>query len=542
MGEIRIAKPRPRWLSLGSRPRARQGPRAPFWILGASWAVLCAALAVLPAGWVRMTRERSFDAWFAQSRERAVRLTQEWEHWTVRVPGFRDGDEPEVREWLAREALLEALVDTDTGQVWIRDGDRLRPARDPEERRAPADLARRATQASPFFDVRSPSGSPKDRRYDSGPGWLPGFHDSRPLERCSIVAYFGKWCLLKRWVPGSPEVERWLQGTLGPGAGYRFGILNHRRGAGRLVERPLEAFLAGPAPTGPGALQFMHPDEAPFRVDRVLSNAFGDTWNAYLQMSPAAFRAFRREDLRRRLLAWTAYGITVGGSGLALAVVLFTRRRERRIADRLASLTHSLKTPLALLQLRCETALNPDLGSAERDARLLEIRNGADHMARTIEACLEEMRSTGERGASAFVGPEFFERLDEKVSPGFETRARVLEVYAPEAPFPCSPAALDSALSTLVENALMHGRGRVEVRARRQDHSMRISVTDEGDGIPEPILRTLARRGGTQPGPHREGAGLGLAVLADLAREEGWGLTFGRIQDGFEAVVEIPLP
>ncbi|BDU76453.1 hypothetical protein METESE_14110 [Mesoterricola sediminis] len=546
MEPVRIVKPRPRWLRPGSRPRAHRGPRAPFWFLGVAWAVLCAILAVIPHGYVRDARQASLNAWYTASHERATRLTQEWEHWTAPVPPFTRGDEPEVGAWLAREALLTALVDAETGTVWIREGDHLRKPRNAGERRVPADWAWRAMQVCPAWAVRgTPVAGPmairRDRGFDAGVGWLPGNQDPQFVERGSIVAYFGKWCLVKQWVPGSPEVERWLQGTLGSAATYRFGALNHRSAGGHPRPRPLAAYLGRPQPPDSGRVAFQNPDEAPFLVDRDLSTAFGGTWNVYLQMSPATFRAFRAEDLRRRGLAWTAYGLVVAGSGLALAAVLFTRKRERRIADRLASLTHSLKTPLAVLQLRCETALNPDLAQAEREARLLEIRNGADHMARTIEACLEEMRCPGGGRSQGLVGPDFFERLDEKASPAFEARDRVLEVYAAGEAFPCSPTALDSALSTLVENALMHGRGRVEVHAQRLADHMEIRVSDEGDGIPGPVLEHLAHRRGAPDRARREGGGLGLTVLADLAREEGWGLAFRAVPAGFEAVIDVPV-
>ncbi|WP_306601826.1 sensor histidine kinase KdpD [Geothrix sp. 21YS21S-2] len=537
---VPIARPRPGTRRLRAALRILPGPRAAVWPLVVAWAAICAMLAFLPGWWLTDWKDLTLNQWFAATHTQAARLTQEWEHWTLRFPDFTTGTEPALRTWLAREALVTAVVDSDSGRVWLRDGDRLRAPVNPEESREPADWARRALELAPIEPYSSPAASRRARSVDLGAWWLVGTLDPQSRKRCSIVAFYGKWCLIKIWVPGSPEVERWLQGTLKPGAPYRFGVVSGFQNAADL-ERPrsISSFRRHCPGDSPERLQYACPDTAPFRVDKELSHSFGGMWHVVLQMSPEAYRTFWKAYTLRRLMAWTSYALVVAASGLAVALVLFARSRERLLADRLASLTHSLKTPLAVLKLRCDTALNLDLPRETQEARLLEIRGEVDHLVRTIEGGLEEMRSRYSGRVQDRVDAAFFEQLDEDLTPAFEERSRPLEVYGGEVTLRCSASVLRAALDTLVENALVHGRGRVVVKASRLEGRVRVEVSDEGDGMDPAILEGLRRRAPAGPAP-RTGEGMGLLVLAQVARQEGWGLAFGREEAGFTARLELP--
>jgi two-component system sensor histidine kinase VanS len=257
-------------------------------------------------------------------------------------------------------------------------------------------------------------------------------------------------------------------------------------------------------------------------------------------MSPGSFRTYRRAFLLRQRLAWTSYALLVAASGLAMGLVLFTRNREKVLADRLANLTHSLKTPLAVLRLRCETALNIDLSRESQEARLLEIRSEVDHLVRTIEGGLEQMRAHHRGRTLDRIDDAFFENLDEDLTPAFEAQNRMLEVYGGGVAFRCSATVLRAALATLAENALIHGAGRVAVKAGLEKGAVTVTVSDEGPGIPVERLQDL-RSGLTAPsGGADRGHGLGLLVLARIARQEGWGLAFRTEEGGFSAMLSIP--
>ena len=76
------------------------------------------------------------------------------------------------------------------------------------------------------------------------------------------------------------------------------------------------------------------------------------------------------------------------------------------------------------------------------------------------------------------------------------------------------------ALRNLVENALVHGEGGhwIRVSCRREQGGIVVAVTDDGPGVPSDDLPTLAQRFKRAGNTAGVGAGLGLAIVAMLAR------------------------
>src|SRR5699024_11333777 len=75
------------------------------------------------------------------------------------------------------------------------------------------------------------------------------------------------------------------------------------------------------------------------------------------------------------------------------------------------------------------------------------------------------------------------------------------------------PSDLGQILSSLVENAYKHGDGTVTIRRIDTGQSVRIEVSDEGEGIPEHLAGRIFERevsGG-------DGTGLGLALARHIA-------------------------
>jgi signal transduction histidine kinase len=509
-----------------------------------AWVLLCAIMAWMPGWWLLGWREAYTDRWYMASRQKASLITQQWEHWVLRVPDFHTGHERAVQEWLERETLVTALVDASNGQVWIRDGAILRPARNAQEASIPQDWAKRAMIASPAIPRLAgvPRNQTKHQDFRAGAlWWLVDHALSNWQAESDIVSFEGKWCLIKRWRPGSLEVEHWLHEGLNLSQGYRLGLFHFPITKEFRQHQDLAKFRPPPAAETSVSSQATDLNDAPFRVDPEFSRSFGSIWNCVLQMTPDVYRNFRRAYSLRQRLAWTTYALLVGASGLALGLVLFTRNREKALADRLATLAHSLKTPLALLRLRCDTALNLDLSPETQQSRILEIRSEVDRLVLRIEGGLEEMRSQYQGPAKDRIDADFFEELDADLTPAFEAEGRLLEVYAGGGSFRCCAALLRAALNTLIENALAHGAGRVKVEVAKQARSVTVTVSDEGKGIPVDRLLQMRK---TKPAASARsicGSGLGLTVLAEMARQEGWGLAFAVEERGFSAVLAIPL-
>jgi two-component system OmpR family sensor kinase len=75
-------------------------------------------------------------------------------------------------------------------------------------------------------------------------------------------------------------------------------------------------------------------------------------------------------------------------------------------------------------------------------------------------------------------------------------------------------------LRNLVENALVHGSGGhwIRVSCRREQDGIVMAVTDDGPGVPPDDLPTLTQRFKRAGNTAAVGAGLGLAIVAMLAR------------------------
>ncbi|HEX6789312.1 MAG TPA: GAF domain-containing protein [Gaiellaceae bacterium] len=82
------------------------------------------------------------------------------------------------------------------------------------------------------------------------------------------------------------------------------------------------------------------------------------------------------------------------------------------------------------------------------------------------------------------------------------------------------PVAIERVVSNLLSNAHRYGRAPVSVSARRSDTQVRITVEDEGEGVPDALRERLFQRfeRGASSG---EGSGLGLAIARAYARAHG---------------------
>ena len=81
---------------------------------------------------------------------------------------------------------------------------------------------------------------------------------------------------------------------------------------------------------------------------------------------------------------------------------------------------------------------------------------------------------------------------------------------------------VEQALGNLVENALTHGAGAIDLFAREREGLVELHVTDEGDGFPPGFAaRAFDRFSRADEARGRTGTGLGLAIVDVIARAHG---------------------
>jgi two-component system, OmpR family, sensor histidine kinase BaeS len=98
----------------------------------------------------------------------------------------------------------------------------------------------------------------------------------------------------------------------------------------------------------------------------------------------------------------------------------------------------------------------------------------------------------------------------------------LVEAVAPHLPsLDADPARIRGVLGNLVSNALAHSKrgGTIRVEGIEADGLIRITVVDDGDGIPADLLPRVFDR--FVKGPASTGSGLGLAIVRDVVEAHG---------------------
>lgn len=522
MHHRRIHPPRSRLASVldrGLRPFQGKGALG---LLVLSILATLTLLYTLPVVWVGRAIAQSTQAWQDAHWARMQAIGQ---HWSA-VPSlrpFRTGEEPEVRALLEAHPLLVTVVARADGAVWVRDGGVLRRAPEDEEARRHRDWVRRAAG-------------------EAHVQWLPPPAESlEGLRGVELVMLGDVYGFVKRWRVGSPEVEAHLRRLQPSEPRLQVGL--------RRMDPAARAGAPGPEPAwaAPPNLQaaLAAGDRSPVEI-AVTGDALAEGWEMVGRPLPADREALRAAVWRHQKLAWSAYALVAGGLSLGLYLRYRARRQERVEADRIASLAHSLKTPLAVLKLRCDSLRMGNLSQRRAEAEFIRIGEEVDQLVVLIEAGLKALRGAGRRTVRRPVPPGFYREAAQDLLEVFEGEGRRLEVEVAEAPHRAHLSSLRSALATLLENALVHGRGTVRLTGRPEGRLFVLRVSDEGPGLDADQLERLGkpflrlRPEGAEGFPH-EGQGLGLSLLLQVAGEEGWGLAFASAPgEGFEARLELP--
>ena len=256
--------------------------------------------------------------------------------------------------------------------------------------------------------------------------------------------------------------------------------------------------------------------------------------------------------------------LPVNGSGdeldrLAQSLNLMLARIEqlmaglREVSDNIA---HDLKTPLNRLRNRVEAALREPYGEPVYREALERTIEEADGLIKTFNALLSIARI--EAGA----GGENRESLDvsallrdvaELYEPVAEERGLVLKADA-QAPIFIrgDRQLLGQAIANLIDNAIKYGTSEaaengpgaqpeVEVSAEAKGSMAEIVVTDRGPGVPasdrERVLDRFVRLEASRSEP---GSGLGLSLVAAVARLHGGTLRLEDNEPGLRVILALP--
>lgn len=216
--------------------------------------------------------------------------------------------------------------------------------------------------------------------------------------------------------------------------------------------------------------------------------------------------------------------------------LLDTQERELvRARDRAADLAHGLKTPL--------TAIAADIRRLrERGDREIadNLEALADSMHRHVDR--ELARTRLRHGASRASTPladaaRRIARVVERI-PAAEGKAITVDV-PDDILLPVDGDDLNEMLGNLLDNAARHARSRIRVGWENAAGTISLLVEDDGPGLAEDERTVALARGGRLD--RSGGAGLGLAIVRDIAEAYGGSVTLGRSDlGGLSARVTLP--
>jgi two-component system sensor histidine kinase TctE len=219
--------------------------------------------------------------------------------------------------------------------------------------------------------------------------------------------------------------------------------------------------------------------------------------------------------------------------------------QQRFIADA----AHQLRTPIAGLKTQTELALRQSQ-LTEVQGTLRQLQTATERSTRLINQLLSLARS--EPGAGRERAAERFDlarlardtttewvplALARKIDLGYDGEDGAQAVAG-------DPLLLREMLSNLIDNAIRYSRegGQVTVRVAGGPREVVLSVEDNGPGIPEPERSRVFERFYRVLGSGAEGAGLGLAIVREIALSHGAEVTLADAASGRGTLVRVSFP
>lgn len=377
------------------------------------------------------------------------------------------------------------------------------------------------------------------------------------------------------------EIDERVASPVDPDAVYLLEGADRQRLAGNLEHWPAELAVADDT-------WFLVRDEAGHNIEGKVFVLFGGERMLVGRRSPLAhFRA----SMSARLL-WSAALIVLGS---ALCTVLFMRylhRRLGRLADdadaihrghlsrrlqarpdgdeldllatrfnaafdeieRLldatrnvsSALAHDMRRPLIALRQHLDEALASAPPGDPLAQRLAPLSSQTDRLLKTFSALLRMARLE----SGTWTRPDGDCAFDEVVADAVELHRALAEAGGRSIAMRTQPARitgdrqlLSQLVCNLLENALAHGAGEIEIEAQRSGAKLRLSVRDHGDGVPAAALERIFERfyridASRGSGEH---SGVGLALVRAVAHFHGGTARAEAARPGLRIVVELPL-
>jgi signal transduction histidine kinase len=195
---------------------------------------------------------------------------------------------------------------------------------------------------------------------------------------------------------------------------------------------------------------------------------------------------------------------------------LSARRQDRFVADA----AHELRTPLATLRLRLETALARGKPDADEDL-LPDLLAETLRLSSLVEQLLLLARSDAGRLTVQAAPVDLDDVVTDVVRANQDRKIAVREREVQPVQVLGEPALLEQVVRNLVDNAVRHARNQVDVSLTTDAANAVITVDDDGPGIPtdarSEVFERFVRLDDSR-GRASGGVGLGLAIVDEIVK------------------------
>lgn len=244
-------------------------------------------------------------------------------------------------------------------------------------------------------------------------------------------------------------------------------------------------------------------------------------------------------------------------AGVALNTIFLVRevRRNERHDAFLSAVTHELKTPVASIKLYLETLQRRPMEEAQRNEFYARMMEDSERLLATVEQVLKA-GEVGQRARSHIRVPVEMQSLAEDCIRMTVSRhhldAKAITLTAEDTRLPMvvrgDPEELQTVLLNILNNAVKYSPKGPEIKVMlsvERDAWVRVSVADQGIGIPPAHLKRIFRRFYRVPVRsvlRTKGTGLGLYLVRTIARQHGGDATAESAGEGLGATMSLQLP
>lgn len=294
----------------------------------------------------------------------------------------------------------------------------------------------------------------------------------------------------------------------------------------------------------------------PAKIQHIL-NECRKTRSHYLPQDPRDALVFRVQEEEffylPRIFRFDSENNSLSGWAVLLHNVSRIRWLDDMKTNLITTVSHEIKTPLTGIRMVLLLLLEERSGNLDPMQRTLVTSASADceRLLTTLNKLLDLSRA--ESGSthlnriplSLLAGVE---AMSDQLADAAAARRLRLRIERGDEDFPkvlADPVRLSEVVSNLVANAIEHSpqEGEIVLRISKPDgEHIRLSVIDQGPGVPEASQSRIFERFYRAPGQEGQGLGLGLFICRDImiAHEGRIGL-LERSNDLTEFFIDVPI-